>query len=317
MKEQRGQRPSAPGRQKRNAGLVLLGVLWLALGVAVTGCLPPESESTGYRGPRGHQGPGHRPQSLALTPAQELSLGRQAYAEVLKKAGNKVLPKSDPRVRRVREVGQRIAKAAAIEPLQREINLDVRDYQFEWAFNVIDDPQVNAFCLPAGKVAVFSGLLRVATTDDELATVMGHEAAHALAHHASERLAREQMFSRALTAVVGGLGKLSPRERERLIGLLSGGAQLYTRAYDRREESEADHIGIFLMTFARYDPEQAVAFWKKMERLSARNRQPPPLLSTHPSDAQRIHDLQHWVPFAQKAYEAYQAGNILPPGGPR
>src|SRR5262249_31150449 len=140
------------------------------------------------------------------------------------------------------------------EPLQWEINLDVKRYRFEWEFNVIDDPQINAFCLPAGKVAVFTGLLRVADTDDELATVLGHEVAHALAHHASERLARAQMFEQAVKVATGALGldKMNPRDREKLIGLLGGGAGLASRAYDRAQESEADHIGLFLMTFAGY-----------------------------------------------------------------
>lgn len=261
-------------------------------------------------------GPGRRQQRLELTPSQELSLGRQAYEEVLTKAkqANTLLGPGDPRVQRVRRVGERIKRAAYIEPLQREINYDVKHYYYDWNFNVINSSEVNAFCLPACEVVVYTGLLQVATTDDELATVIGHEVAHALAHHASERLAREGMFRRALEGVGGrALSQLDPETRQRIIGLLAGGAKLYTRSYDRKQESEADHIGVFLMTFAGYNPDYSVRFWEKMERLAVNRSHPPAVLSTHPSDAQRIAQLKRWVPFAKAALEAYKTGNIQRP----
>ena len=161
-----------------------IGVLLVALVLPLAGCdAQPQGE-----------GPGHRPQELALSPAQELELGRKAYREVL--AESKVLPQNSPQVRRVTKVGERIAGTVKIEPLMREINLDVKDYRFEWEFNVLEDRHVNAFCLPGGKVAVFSGLLKVVENDDQLAAVLGHEVAHALAHHSSERLAVEQRGAR-------------------------------------------------------------------------------------------------------------------------
>src|SRR5207253_6789036 len=137
------------------------------------------------------EGPGHRRQALALSPHQELSLGEQAYREVLGKS--RVVP-GGAEVERVRGIGRRIARAAEIEPLQREINLRVKGYTFAWEFNLLRDDQVNAFCLPGGKVAVFTGLLPVAEHDDQLSTVMAHEIAHALADHASERAARQQTY---------------------------------------------------------------------------------------------------------------------------
>src|SRR5262245_37026473 len=231
-------------RQTRNrcrgawCGLVVVA---LALG-----CAPPNQ-----------QGPGRRAQSLALTPEQEVALGEKAYAEILGKArsANKLVPAGDPRVQRVRQVGEKIRQAAQIEPLQREINLNLKGYQLNWAFNVIADPRVNAFCLPGGKIVVFSGLLELVKppgpeTDAQLATVMAHAAAHALAHHASERIAREQMQRRALEAASGAFGRMSPEDRQRLLGVLAGGVNAYSRSYDRAQESEADHIGLFLMTFA-------------------------------------------------------------------
>jgi predicted Zn-dependent protease len=285
--------------------LLLLALLASGLGRAIPGCenAPP-------------QGPGHRPQALALTPRQELDLGTQAYEEVLKKYRR--LPDNDPRVETVRKVGRNIARAAEIEPLRREINLHIDNDMLKWEFNVLESKEVNAFCLPGGKVAVFTGLLPVAEKDgelseDQLATVMSHEIAHALAHHASERIAREQMYQHALDALNGALGAMNPETRKRLIGLLGAGAEARTLAYDRRQESEADHIGLFLMTFAGYDPREAVTFWEHMQQLFA-GKHPPEILSDHPSDARRIAQIKRWVPAAQSALAAYKAGRVAPAG---
>ena len=228
-------------------------------------------------------GPGHRFQPLALTPAEELELGRQAYAEIL---GQFTVVEAGPDVERVGRVSRRIAKAVEIEPLQREINLNLARYRFEWQYSVLRTEQINAFCLPGGKIGVFTGLLRVVQSDDQLAAVIAHEVAHALAHHASERIARE---------------------REMGSGLLS-------LAFDRRQESEADHIGLFLMTFAGYDPQQAVTFWQAMEAIHRRGARLPAILSNHPSDAQRERQLQEWVPLSKAAKKAYEAGHVVPAG---
>src|SRR4029079_6821477 len=131
--------------------------------------------------------------------------------------------------------------------LQREISLRTKGYRFEWEASVVRDRQVNAFCLPAGEIVVFTGLLPVATTDDQLATVLSHEMAHALAHHVSERVAREQSATNILSSL----------------------------SYDRLQESEADHIGLFLMTFAGYAPDQAVVFWERMHAAAGVGGRPP------------------------------------------
>jgi predicted Zn-dependent protease len=255
-------------------------ILFLALALA---CAPPVPQQA----PRGGQGPGHREQPLALTPRQEFAVGMQAYNEVMDKYGSRVLPANDPRVRRVRTITQRIARAAEIEPLQREINLRLQGYRFAWEANVIQDKQVNAFCLPAGKVFVFTGILPVAgDSDDQLATVLSHEIAHALAHHTSERIAREQQSGGGIFAALRNL------------------------RFDRQQESEADHIGLFLMTFAGYDPRQAVVFWQRMAQRMAHEQRPPAWLSDHPSDAERIRQMEKWVPQVLAGKKAYDEGRI-------
>ena len=254
-------------------------------------------------------GPGHRSQTLALTPQQELALGRQAYQEVL---GKSHVVRSGPQVDRVRRVGRRIQEAVAIEPLQHEINLRLQGYTFEWEFNVLESDQINAFCLPGGKVAVFTGLLTVAQNDDQLAVVLGHEIAHALAHHASERIARQQMIQHAADVAAGGMGGSDPARHRQLIGLLAAGAQVGSLAYERRQETEADHIGLFLMTFAGYDPDQAVAFWERMQQAAGSHGHTPEILSDHPSDAKRIAELRQWAPRAKGGKKAFDEGHVAP-----
>jgi predicted Zn-dependent protease len=258
-------------------------------------CLLAAWASVGCEGPvppgqgRG-EGPGHRQQQLALSPEQELKLGRKAYKEVLEnpREFGKALPVDDPQCERVRTVARKIIRASQIRPLQREINLR-QGYRFEWEVTVLQNRQANAFCLPGGKIAVFTGILKIAENDDQLATVLAHEISHALAHHTSERMAREQSQRGILGAFM-------------------------SKKYDREEESEADHIGLFLMTFAGYNPDQAVRFWERMLRASG-GREPPEILSDHPSTERRIQDIKRWVPQAKAAKKAYDEGNIAPEQG--
>lgn len=226
------------------------------------------------------EGPGHRQQQLALSPQQELQIGREAYKQVLSRSR---VVRSGPEVDRVRTVGKRIAAVVAIEPLMREINLHVRSDQFEWEYSVLDRDEVNAFCLPGGKICVFTGLLKVVKNDDQLAAVMSHEVSHALAHHISERIAHER----------------------------ASGSGLLSLSFDRGQELEADHIGVFLMTFAGFDPDQSLVFWQEMQRAPDRGLAPPEILSDHPSDAHRMRQLQSWIPMAKAAKQAYDEGHVV------
>jgi metalloendopeptidase OMA1, mitochondrial len=261
---------------------LFLPVTALAL-LLVGGCddlgAPPEGQG---------EGPGHRAQQLGVSPEQEFEIGEQAYRQVLRENRGRVLPADDRAVRRVRGIISKIVRAAGIEPLQREINLHVKGYRFDWEANVIESRQVNAFCLPGGKIIVYTGILPVAEDDDQLATVLSHEIAHALAHHSNERITRDQS------------------------GRVSGFAE---KAFDRAQESEADHIGLFLMTFAGYDPDEAVRFWERMARLHQGGARPPEYLSDHPSDERRIADMRKWAPMARKAKQQFDAGHYKPAPG--
>ncbi len=255
------------------------------------------------------EGPGHRSQYLALTPAQELSLGRQAYREVLEKYRGHIV-REGRQAEAVRKVGGRIVEAAQIKPLQREVNLHFDNSMMEWEFTLIDDKQTNAFCLPGGKVAVFTGLFRVLENDDELAAVLGHEIGHALAHHASERVARENQLRQSLDAADNStLSSLSPAEQRSIMSSLAPGTSIGGLAFDRAQESEADHIGVFLMTFAGYKPEAAVRLWENMAEASG-SRGVPEILSDHPSDARRIAQMRDWAPQAEAGLRAYKEGRV-------
>jgi predicted Zn-dependent protease len=279
-----------------------------ALATAAWGCMPPEGGGAG-------EGPGHRSQTLRLTPQQELSLGRQAYQEIL---GKSRVVRGGPDVERARDVARKIIRAATIPELQMEINYRLQGYQWEWDVNVLEDKQVNAFCLPGGRIGVYTGLIQLVNEGPEpdawLATVLGHEIAHALAHHSNERISRQLMREQAIRAAGGVLGQLDPRHAAMLIQLLGGVSQVQGLKYDRQQESEADHIGVFLMTFAGYDPDAAVRFWEKMTQAS-RGRHPPEILSDHPSDEHRITKLKEWVPMARKGKQMYDAGYVKRPQG--
>lgn len=200
------------------------------------------------------------------------------------------------------EGGGRIADAAS--RFMSEQGMDYELSQYEWQFELIDDDEtVNAFCMPGGKIAVFTGLLPIAQNDEGLAVVLAHEVAHAVANHGGERM------SQLLLAQLGGMAlsralEERPQETRDLAMTAYGvGSQLAVLLpYSRRHESEADRIGLVLMAKAGYDPRAAVPFWERMA--ASGGGEPPEFLSTHPSHASRMDDIRSCLPEAMAVYES-------------
>lgn len=218
----------------------------------------------------------------------------QAYKEFLSDSKTKVIS-SGSDAQRVRTVGARVA--AAIDKYLRD-NGYASQYNFNWEFNLVQSSEINAWCMPGGKVAVYSGLMPVAKTDAGLATVLGHEIAHAIARHSEERYS-QTLGAQALGGVVGAATGGS----EAISQLYGLGGQLALLKYNRTQESEADRLGLSFMAMAGYNPQEAVAFWQRMSSATQSNGAPPEFLSTHPSDASRIAAIQKRLPEAMKYYK--------------
>ncbi len=231
-----------------------------------------------------------RGQLLLTSAGYEMQLGAQAYQEVLKDPKNRI--SKDPReVDPVLRVAERII-AAAKQSKYKELA-----QQFDWSVTVIkDDKTLNAFALPGGKIAVYTGIFPAAKNEAGLAAIMGHEVVHALARHGGERMSQGIVAQLILTgAQVAG----SSPEVMQALGL---GAQVgVILPFGRQHESEADYIGLLLAAQAGYDPRAAVEVWQRMEKLGG--EQPPEFLSTHPSHGTRIADLQAAMPEALRTYE--------------
>jgi len=229
--------------------------------------------------------------------SQLMGMAATQYAEFM--GTNTPLPASDQRVRKVREIGDKLAKAAT-EYLNDNRAGD-RVEGFEWAFNVVEDNTVNAWCMPGGKVMVYTGILPVTANDAGLAVVMGHEIAHAIARHGNERMSQGLALQGAgmtldvLTAQKPGLA------RDLFMQSVGIGGQLGMLAYSRKHETEADKMGLVFMAMAGYDPREAPLFWGRMSQ--GGGQAPPELLSTHPSDETRMRDLESFMDEALKYYK--------------
>jgi predicted Zn-dependent protease len=260
------------------------------------------------------EGPFGRKQLVTMSTEQEVELGRQAFNQVLQEEGRKgaVLSEGDPRSEVVRRIGLRL-KASAEKPELLKL-MKLRPMKFDWDFRVVQSKQVNAFCLPGGKVVVYTGILPVCETEAGLAAVMGHEIGHALARHGAERMAQHQVVQIGTLAAAASLGDMDPRAQQTVIALLGAGAQVgVLLPFSRSHESEADHIGILLMADAGYDPRWSIRLWQNMKKMAGGGA-PPEFLSTHPGHDTRIKDLQGWLPQAETLYarSARQRDQRLP-----
>lgn len=243
------------------------------------------------------EGPFGRRQVVGLNPDQEARLGAQAFQQVLQESR---VVGSGPAVDAVRRVGARLAAAAEGEAFLHAVELDRQ--KFAWDFRVVESPQVNAFCLPGGKVVVYTGIIPVCRTEAGLATVMGHEIAHALAHHGAERMAHQQLVQIGQMAAAGSIEGVEPEQRRQIMAVLGAGGMFgILLPYSRKHESEADHMGLLLMAAAGYDPHEAPRFWERMQKKGGGG--PSEFMSTHPSHEHRIRDLNNWIEEALPLYK--------------
>lgn len=257
----------------------------IAAGVGLVGC-----ETNPYTGRR---------QLLMTTVGQEMQMGAQAYNQV--RSNPKMRPSQDPReIEPVKRVAARIVEAAKRSKYAQMAQ------QFQWEVTVIkDDKTANAFALPGGKMAVYTGIFPMAKTEAGLAAVMGHEVVHALARHGAERMSQGQAANigiQVLGAAIG-IGTKNPALGQAAMGALGVGAQVgVLLPFSREHESEADYIGILLAADAGYDPRESVALWERMGQASGGGGQSE-FLSTHPSHDTRIEQLKEWMPEAMDIYQ--------------
>jgi Zn-dependent protease with chaperone function len=229
----------------------------------------------------------------AVPAGQVEGSARQQYAQMLQEAGSKkALASADhPQLKRLNYIADRMI------PLTRECN--ERAAQWKWEVNLLGSPELNAFCMPGGKIAFYYGILaRLQLSDDEVAVIMGHEIAHALLEHAREQMGKNTVTQGGLRlgAALLGLGDLGDMAA-RL------GSQLLSLTYSRQDESEADALGLVLSSRAGYKPEAGVTLWKKMMAESG-GKSPPKILSTHPTNGDRIRDIEARLVRLNPVYDA-------------
>jgi predicted Zn-dependent protease len=235
---------------------------------------------------------------LDLIPSSTmLSMSSEQYGEFLK---SNRLSDNRQQTELVRSVGNRIRGAVeryfAAERMSDQLN------GYTWDFNLIEDPQANAWCMPGGKVVVYTGLLPITQTETGLAVVMGHEIAHAVAEHGNERMSQQLVAQFGGMALSEALSSKPQETRQAWMTAFGLGAQVGALLpFSRLQETEADRLGLIFMAMAGYDPRESVRLWKRMGE--TRTGQPPPeILSTHPSDATRIRNLEKAMPEALRYY---------------
>lgn len=225
---------------------------------------------------------------VALSTEQESALGLQSFKEVLSQSDT---INSGPEYELVRGVAQRLA-AATGESAKT----------FDWQVALIRSEQANAFCLPGGKIAVFTGILPFTKTEEGLAAVMGHEMAHAIARHGSQRLLRNSLTQTMMMGAQFSLGDMDYSQRQAVMAALGAGAQFgVILPFSRDHETEADEMGLLYMARAGYDPRESIGFWERMSE--AGGNQPPEFASTHPSHGTRIEGLRSSMPKAVAEFE--------------
>jgi predicted Zn-dependent protease len=237
---------------------------------------------------------------INLVPDSEmLSASSQQYDQFMKE--NK--PSSDAeQTERVKRVGARIQ--AAVEEYARQNNRTQDLSGYAWEFNLVESKEVNAWCMPGGKVVFYTGIMPVCQDDNGVAVVMGHEVAHAVAKHGSERMSQQLVVQMGGTALGAELSSKPQQTQQLWMSAFGAGAQYgLLLPFSRSQESEADHLGLIFMSMAGYDPHNAVTFWQRMAQATG-GEKPPEFMSTHPADETRIKKIQDAMPEALKYYKA-------------
>jgi predicted Zn-dependent protease len=237
-----------------------------------------------------------RTQMVDTTMDQEVALGLQGFRQIL---GESRVLREGEAVNQVREIARRLIDVgpkleqhlagtrgiAAVTPWE----------QFEWEVAVIESEQANAFCLPGGKMAVYTGILPIAQNDDALAAIMGHEIAHAILRHGAERMAQQKLVQIGSVAAGMSTGDMDPRQRQMVMAAIGVGTQYGVMLpFSRNHESEADYVGLMLAAAACFDPAASIGLWQRMAEHSG-GKAPPEFMSTHPSSDTRIQRLQGWM----------------------
>lgn len=235
---------------------------------------------------------------VGMSQGQEQALGLQAYQQVLSQSE---VVRGGPVVDAVQRVAQRLAVSASERAQQN----------FNWQLSVVKSDQVNAFCLPGGEIVVYTSILPVTVSQAGLATVMGHEMAHATSHHGAARLFKQNVIQTLQSGAAYSLWNMDYNQQQMAMAAMGAFTKYgVSLPFNREDESEADHIGLLYMARAGYDPRHAVEFWERMEQKTG-SSQPPQFASDHPSHGTRIQQIQGWMPEALKEYE--NARTKVPP----
>jgi predicted Zn-dependent protease len=234
-----------------------------------------------------------RSQLSLVSNGEIIPMANKEYVEIIKKGP---LSTNQEQTQMIKRVGGKIQKA--VEQYMASKGASSQLDGFQWEFNLIDDPKtVNAWCMPGGKVAFYTGIMPICKDEAGVAVVMGHEVAHAIANHGRERMSQSMIAQYGLSTLGAVLGQNPTAGKELLMQAVGAGTNIGMLKFSREHESEADHIGLIFMTMAGYDPNEAPKFWERMVSAGG-GQEPPEFMSTHPSHSTRIKDLQGWIPEA-------------------
>lgn len=240
-----------------------------------------------------------RKHSLSVSDSQVLALSNQEYTKYMSTAK---LSTNAAQTAMVKRVGQRLANA--VENYLKNNGYANEVNNFQWEFNLVQNDEVNAFCMPGGKIVVYTGLLPVTKNETALAIVLGHEIAHAVAKHSAEQMSKQ--YRQQVATSIGGavLNQVSAGAGDVASNIASTAFSFANAKYSRANESEADHMGLIFAAMAGYDPNEAVTFWTRMANANSGTQQAglQSWLSDHPSDEKRVRDIKGWLPEALKYY---------------